>query len=122
MQNRVAFSTVSHNDFNIQEIEARVRQLRLRFDGFIFCKDLTYVIQLSFTQSDQDFDVSGVPNVVRDAMVFYTVNDHLLLGIGQTKLPGNRQRVNSLGDLQLVDRSIISSTFNIDRDFGIQTF
>lgn len=122
MQNRVAFSTVAHNDFNVQEIEARVRRLRLRFDGFIYRKDLTYVIQLSFTRADQDFDVSGVPNVVRDAMVFYSVNDHLMLGVGQTKLPGNRQRVNSSGDLQLVDRSIVNSTFNIDRDFGIQVY
>jgi phosphate-selective porin OprO and OprP len=44
------------------------------------------------------------------------------LGVGQTKLPGNRQRVNSSGDLQLVDRSIVNAFFNIDRDFGIQAY
>jgi phosphate-selective porin OprO/OprP len=37
---------------------------------------------------------------------------------GQTKLPGNRERVISSGDLQFFDRSIMNSRFNIDRDFG----
>src|SRR5690606_32108057 len=37
-----------------------------------------------------------------------------------TKLPGNRQRVNSSGSLQLTDRSINNAQFNIDRDFGFQ--
>jgi hypothetical protein len=38
--------------------------------------------------------------------------------MGQTKLPGNRQRVVSSGDLQFADRSIVNSTFTLDRDFG----
>jgi hypothetical protein len=44
------------------------------------------------------------------------------LGLGQTKLPGNRQRINSSGDLQFPDRSIVNATFNIDRDFGLQGY
>jgi hypothetical protein len=54
--------------------------------------------------------------------VLYAVNDRFSIGIGQTKLPGNRQRVNSSGDLQFGDRSIVNSTFNIDRDFGVQLY
>jgi phosphate-selective porin OprO/OprP len=122
MQNRAAFNTISGSDFGIDEIEARVRRLRLRFDGFVYDPRITYVIQLSFTRGDMDFDDTGFPNIVRDAMFFYTVNKKLVLGLGQTKLPGNRQRVNSSGDLQFVDRSIINRAFNIDRDFGIQAF
>ena len=38
--------------------------------------------------------------------------------MGRNKLPGNRQRVNSSGALQLSDRTINNSRFNIDRDFG----
>lgn len=119
MQNRIAF-----NDFggNFQDVEARVRRLRLRFDGFVYDLRLTYVIQLSFTRGDMDYDALGFPNVVRDAMIFYAVTPHLTIGMGQTKLPGNRQRVNSSGDLQFPDRSIVNAAFNVDRDFGLQLY
>lgn len=122
MQNRAAFKTESSSDFSIDQVEARVRRLRLRFDGYIYNPRLTYLIQLSFTRADMDFDDTGFPNIVRDAMVIYSVNNHFAIGLGQTKLPGNRQRVNSSGDLQLADRSIVNSTFNIDRDFGFQMY
>ena len=39
---------------------------------------------------------------------------------GQTKLPGNRERVVSSGNLQFVDRSLLNKNYNIDRDIGIQ--
>lgn len=122
IQNRFAFATESLEDLSVSEIEARVRRMRLRFDGFIYDTRLTYVIQLSFSRGDLDFDDTGFPNVVRDALVLYSFNKHFSVGLGQTKLPGNRQRVNSSGDLQLPDRSIVNSTFNVDRDFGLQLY
>jgi hypothetical protein len=42
------------------------------------------------------------------------------LWAGQTKLPGNVERVVSSANLQLIDRSLLNSRFNIDRDLGIQ--
>lgn len=122
MQNRAGIETMSASDWNPEVIEARVRRLRLRFDGFVYNPKLTYVLQLSFSRGDMDYEDSGFPNIIRDAMVIYNFNQHFALGIGQTKLPGNRQRVNSSGDLQLPDRSIVNSEFNIDRDFGIQAY
>jgi phosphate-selective porin OprO/OprP len=122
MQNRAAFRTVSADDFSIDQVEARVRRLRLRFDGYIYNPKFYYLIQLSFSRSDMDFDDTGFPNVIRDAMIIYSVNKHFSIGLGQTKLPGNRQRVNSSGDLQFADRSIVNSTFNVDRDFGMQLY
>jgi phosphate-selective porin OprO and OprP len=122
MQNRAAFRTEGESDFSIDQVEARVRRLRLRFDGYLYNPRLTYLIQLSFTRADMDFDDTGFPNIVRDAMVIYAVNNRFSIGLGQTKLPGNRQRVNSSGDLQLADRSIVNSAFNIDRDFGLQLY
>jgi len=122
MQNRAAFATESGDDFTINEVEARVRRLRLRFDGFIYNPKLTYLIQLSFSRGDMDYESLGFPNIVRDAYVQYSFNKSFSIGLGQTKLPGNRQRVNSSGDLQLADRSIVNSTFNIDRDFGFQVY
>lgn len=117
MQNRVG---VMGNEGEDLDIEARVRRLRLRFDGFVLSPKISYVIQLSFTRGDMDWENTNFPNVVRDAMVFYRPTDKLQLGFGQTKLPGNRQRVNSSGDLQFVDRSIVNATLNVDRDFGFQ--
>ena len=122
MQNRVALRSESETNLDIDAVEARVRRLRLRFDGFIYNPKLSYVIQLSFTRADMDFDDTGFPNIIRDAMVIYKVNDRFSIGIGQTKLPGNRQRINSSGDLQFADRSIVNSTFNVDRDFGLQLY
>lgn len=122
MQNRAAFLTESDSDLTIDQVEARVRRLRLRFDGFIYTPKLYYLIQLAFTRADMDFDDTGFPNVVRDAMIIYSFTENFSIGLGQTKLPGNRQRVNSSGDLQLADRSIVNSIFNIDRDFGTQFY
>lgn len=122
MQNRLAFVSESESNLDIKSVEARTRRLRLRFDGFIYTTRLTYLIQLAFSRADMDYDDTGFPNVIRDAMIQYSVNEHFSIGLGQTKLPGNRQRVNSSGDLQLPDRSIVNSTFNIDRDFGVQFY
>jgi hypothetical protein len=65
---------------------------------------------------------TGEPSIIRDAMIIYSLSNRFSIGLGQSKLPGNRQRVTSSGDQQFVDRSIVNSTFNIDRDFGIQAY
>ena len=41
------------------------------------------------------------------------------IGFGQTKIKANRARINSSSALQFVDRSIVNSEFNLDRDFGL---
>ena len=54
-------------------------------------------------------------NIIRDAVVIYRPNKNWNFGFGQTKLPGNRQRVNSSGALQLTDRTINNAKFTLDR-------
>ncbi len=122
MQNRVGMFTNSVTDWRPDEFEARVRRLRLRMDGFLVNPKFSYYIQLSFSRGDQDWDNSRIPNVVRDAAVFYFFNDYSYLCFGQTKLPGNRQRVVSSGMLQFAERSIVNTEMNIDRDFGVRYF
>ncbi len=123
MQNRLGVNTVSHSDFTPDQIEASVRRLRLRFDGFLGSNEnFTYYLQLSFSRGDQDWDNSGFPNIIRDAMVFYTFHPDFYMGFGQGKLPGNRQRVVSSGALQFTDRSAVNAIFNIDRDFGAMAY
>jgi hypothetical protein len=94
----------------------QVRRLRLRFGGFLLDPRLTYNLQLSFSRGDQDFDDTGFANIVRDAAVAYQFTPNLQATFGQTKLPGNRQRVISSGDIQFPNRSIGNARFNIDRD------
>lgn len=117
MQNRAGY--YSQLD-NIDEpgTEALVRRLRLRFDGYILNPRLSYYIQLSFSRNDQDLVTESVPQTIRDAMVYYTFNENFYMGFGQSKLPGNRQRVVSSGNLQMPDRSIANNTFTLDRDMG----
>lgn len=122
MQNRIGMSTTDIQDLTPQEFEANVRRLRLRFDGFLGKKNLTYYIQLSFSRGDQDWDANGFPGIVRDAMVFYTFSPNFYMGFGQGKLPGNRQRVVSSGSQQFTDRSRLNALFNIDRDFGVMAY
>ena len=55
-----------------------------------------------------------------DAVVKYAFSKNQQIWFGQTKLPGNRERVISSMALQFVDRSNVNSKFNIDRDFGVQ--
>lgn len=127
MQNRFLMNTESESDLNPASWEARVRRCRLSFIGHVYNPKLTYYIQLSFSRGDMDWSVSDVttqntsPNVLRDAVIYYKPLKNVQLGIGQTKLPGNRQRVVSSGSLQFYDRSPVNSNLTLDRDFGIFT-
>ena len=119
MQNRIGVRTNALDDPGIDRIEARVRRLRLRLDGFVLNKNIQYYIQLSFSRADQDLETGTIAQIVRDAILYYTFNEHFYIGFGQSKLPGNRQRVISSGNLQFADRSILNAAYNIDRDFGL---
>src|SRR5690606_3888512 len=106
------------DDVDEHGFEGMVRRFRLRFEGHLLSPKLEYKLQLSFSKRDMDLD-SGDPQIVRDAVFYYNPNKYWSLGLGQTKLPGNRERVNSSGELQMPDRSIANSKFTLDRDFGI---
>jgi len=116
MQNMVGFTL--DDEFSLDKTDAQVKRLRLRFDGYIYSPKLTYTIQLGFTAYDAALLPNENMNVVRDAMVYYAPNSTWNFGFGQTKIRANRARVNSSSALQFVDRSIVNSEFNVDRDFG----
>lgn len=120
MQNRL---TAYEKEGEKMTYEGEVRRLRLRFDGYVGNPKFLYVIQLSFAPKDMGKTVEGESvNIIRDAAITYRPNEHWSFIFGQTKLPGNRQRTNSSGALQLTDRSINNARFNLDRDFGIQAY
>lgn len=118
MQNRV---TYIDNEGDKPAYDGQIRRLRLRFDGYVGSPKFLYAVQLSFAPGDVGEVKDGENlNIIRDAVIFYRPNKKWNFSFGQTKLPGNRQRVNSSGGLQLTDRSINNSKFTIDRDFGFQ--
>lgn len=118
MQNRV---TYIKEDGENGAYDGQVRRLRLRFDGYVGNPKFLYAIQLSFAPGDVGEIKDGENiNIIRDAVIFYRPNKNWNISFGQTKLPGNRQRVNSSGGLQLTDRTINNAKFTIDRDFGFQ--
>jgi len=100
-----------------------VRRARLKFDGFAYSPKLKYKLELGLSNRDigkASSFTNEAPKYILDAVVKWNFSGNFVLWFGQTKLPGNRERVISSGDLQQVDRSILNSRFNIDRDMGFQ--
>jgi len=102
-----------------------IRRARLKFTGHAYSPKLKYKLELG--QSSRDVggfttksENKNAPGLVFDAVVKWNFAKGLYFWAGQTKLPGNRERVISSGSLQLVDRSLLNSNFNVDRDMGIQ--
>jgi phosphate-selective porin OprO and OprP len=101
-----------------------IRRARLKFGGFVYDPRLTYKIELGLSNRD----IGGEPikqqnfanNIILDAVAKWNFLPGWELWAGQTKLPGNRERVISSQQLQFVDRSLLNSRFNIDRDAGLQ--
>lgn len=122
MQNRFTYETEDAESTSPELVDFQVRRLRLRFQGNVLDPRLLYGVQLSFTRGDMDFDRTEYPNILRDAYVGWKWSDDTTLWYGQTKLPGNRQRVTSSGNQQFVDRSLLNATFNLDRDLGAQIY
>ncbi|HDZ15174.1 MAG TPA: porin, partial [Pricia sp.] len=100
-----------------------VRRARLKFDGFAYSPEFEYKIEIGLSNRDLSGAskfTGNAPLFTLDAVVKWNFYENLVLWFGQTKLPGNIERVISSGDLQQVDRSLLNSRFTIDRDIGFQ--
>ena len=102
-----------------------VRRARLKFDGYAFTPKLKWKLELGLTNRDisgggDEIQHSNASRVILDAWTDWNFAGNFSLKVGQGKLPGNRERVVSSGNLQFVDRSRLNSRFNIDRDMGLQ--
>lgn len=102
-----------------------IRRSRLKLDGWALSPNLIYKVEMALSNRDlnssTDFEeTSEAPKIILDAVIKYKFHKNLALWVGQTKLPGNRERVVSSQKLQFVDRSLVNSIFNIDREMGVQ--
>ena len=100
-----------------------IRRARLKFDGFVLNPKLRYKLELGLSNRDiagaNEFN-NNSPRYILDAVIKWNFYENFDLWAGQAKLPGNLERIISSANLQLVDRSLLNSLFNIDRDLGIQ--
>ena len=100
-----------------------IRRSRLKFDGFAYSPKLKYKVELGLSNRDLSGAsqyTSDAPRYILDAVLKWNFSGNFVLWFGQTKLPGNRERVISSANLQQVDRSLLNSRFTIDRDMGFQ--
>ncbi|MDE0978353.1 MAG: porin [Flavobacteriales bacterium] len=114
---------VPEMDFSEVETNWLIRRSRLKFSGFAYNPKLQYKIELGLSNRDhggETPETNNTSNLILDAFIKWKVVDNFEIWVGQTKLPGNRERVISSQKLQFVDRSLVNSRFNIDRDMGIQ--
>lgn len=122
-QTLATFSYDADNGLSNSRTNLLIRRSRLKFDGHAFSPQLKYKVELGLSNRDMSGTspfTSNSPRYVMDAVLKWNFSGKWVLWLGQTKLPGNRERVISSGDMQQVDRSLVNSRFNIDRDIGIQ--
>ena len=116
IQSRAGFIKVQDEE---GVVEGEVRRMRLKFNGFVVEPKFSYKIELGFSAGDLGVIKAGQnENIILDAVFYYKPDKHWTIAFGQTKLPGNNQRVISSGSLEFTDRTINNAEFNIDRDFG----
>ena len=100
-----------------------IRRARLKFDGFAYSPKIKFKLELGLSNRDisgaNEFN-NNSPRYILDAVIMWNFYENFELWAGQTKLPGNIERVVSSANLQLINRSILNSRFNIDRDIGVQ--
>lgn len=93
----------------------RIRRMRVKLDGWIYSRDLTYELQWDladtsgnqFQDANLDYDFTGGKRLFR-------------LKAGQFKAPFSQQQLTSSGSQQLVDRSILDVFFVPGRQVGLQ--
>lgn len=118
------YSGVRDQETHMYTDQMMIRRSRLKFEGWAYNPKLSYKFELGL--ANRDIASGSIPqssntaNIIFDAVVKYNFYKNWSVWFGQTKLPGNIERVISSASLQFVDRSNLNSRFNIDRDTGIQ--
>ncbi len=98
--------------------EMVIRRARLVFTARAF-KHWQLHIQLGMSNQDMEPDLR-VP--LRDAYLTYSQFRDANVRAGQMKVPFDRQRMVSSGNLQFTDRSIVVGELTLDRDVGVYLF
>ncbi|HEY8378310.1 MAG TPA: porin, partial [Nannocystis sp.] len=101
-----------------------VRRFRLLFQGNVFSPFIKYYFQFGFSKDDTQSELPREPGSsryipIRDARIQFERLRDFNVWVGQMKVPFSRQRVNSSSALNMPDRSLVNSEFNLSRDLGV---
>lgn len=120
MQNRCIWLQTMQQGSPTDALDFVVRRFRLKLEGYALTPRLEYKLQLGLSEHDMAIGDGVSPqSPVLDALVYYNLAPHTRIGMGQGKLPGGRQAIISSGELELPERPLANSAFNIDRDRGV---
>lgn len=102
-----------------------IRRSRLKFGGYVLNPNIEYKVEMGLSNRDlaidkEDGNTRDAARLILDAVLKWKFSKNWTLWAGQTKLPGNRERLVSSANLQFVDRSLLNSKYTIDRDAGLQ--
>ncbi len=102
-----------------------IRRSRLKFGGYVLNPNIEYKVEMGLSNRDlaidkEDGNTRDAGRLILDAVLKWKFSKNWALWAGQTKLPGNRERLVSSANLQFVDRSLLNSKYTIDRDAGLQ--
>ena len=98
-----------------------LRRVRTKIGGHGFQPWLKYYFELDLQPSrDDDDDATDASVRLIDYRIDLAKWDALAFRIGQWKVEHNRERVDSSGRQQFVERSIVNRQFTIDRQLGAQ--
>jgi phosphate-selective porin OprO and OprP len=118
------FSSSLNLENDVLDRSMMIRRSRLKAEGWALSPKFSYKVELALSNRDikggSNAEFGNTANIILDAVLKYHINSNWSLWFGQTKLPGNRERVFSSQKLQFVDRSLVNARFNLDRDVGVQ--
>lgn len=87
----------------------RIRRARMKFEGHAYDKRVKHNFEYDFPSS-----------TLLNARLTLVKDERLALHLGQWKIDYNRERVDSSGNQQFADRSIVNREFNLDRQDGAE--
>ncbi|GJL53963.1 MAG: hypothetical protein NPIRA02_10950 [Nitrospirales bacterium] len=114
----------SFGDFNDNdESTFELRRVRMKVGGHGYKPWLKYYFEVDWQPTRS---AGGNPNAsstrLIDWRIMFEKYQWLQLRIGQWKINYNRERVDSSGKQQFVERSIVNSVFTIDRQVGAMLY
>jgi len=113
LQTRYTYTDGEVNTITPDASRYEVKRMKFFMNGYAYSKDLTYLLQVDFTQGSSS-------KLLEHAYFNYRLRDEIQVLAGQTKVPFGRQWLNSSGGQQFVDRSNASDAFRPGYDAGVK--
>jgi len=97
----------------------RIRRAKTELTGWLWSKDLTYELQLSWAGPEPG---ASTQTPLEDLVIGYDFSHKgtAVVSFGQFKVPFGRQEHTTSSKMQFVDRDILSGEFTHGRDVGVE--